>query len=179
MPRTRAARALLAPVAIAAVAVAAGCGSDGEGGAGPAAEGPYGVPPRTAPAGSASPAGPATVSTAGGELGDHLVGTDGRTLYLFEKDAGGASTCTGACATAWPPLLTAGAPMTSGGARAGLVGATERDDGSTQVTYGGHPLYYYVRDSAPGDALGQDVEAFGAEWYAVAPAGEAVEAGGE
>jgi predicted lipoprotein with Yx(FWY)xxD motif len=118
------------------------------------------------------------VSTAGGELGEHLVGPNQHTIYLFEKDTGTTSTCTGACASAWPPLLTTGAPMASGGAQAGLLGTTTRDDGTTQVTYGGHPMYYYSGDTAPGDTAGQEVDAYGAEWYVVAPSGEAVEGHG-
>jgi predicted lipoprotein with Yx(FWY)xxD motif len=181
MLRTRVALVPLALIAIAVVAIAAGCGSDDDEGAAPAtaaASGSgYGAPPPTSSAGaSTAPAGgAATVSTAGGELGDHLVGPNGHTLYLFEKDTGSTSTCTGACAQAWPPLLTTGPPIASGAARADLLGTTERDDGTTEVTYGGHPLYYYVDDTAPGQAAGQDVEAFGAEWYAVAPTGDAVE----
>ena len=115
------------------------------------------------------------MSTAGGELGDHLVGPNGHTLYLFEKDTGSTSTCTGACAAAWPPLITTGAPTAGGAADADLLGTTKRPDGTMEVTYGGHPLYYFSGDTAPGDTAGQDVEAFGAEWYAVAPSGEAVE----
>ena len=115
------------------------------------------------------------MSTAGGDLGDHLVGPNGHTLYLFEKDTGSTSACTGACAAAWPPLLTTGAPTADGAATADLLGTTERPDGTMEVTYAGHPLYYYALDTAPGDTAGQDVEAFGAEWYAVAPSGEAVE----
>ena len=115
------------------------------------------------------------MSTAGGELGEHLVGPNEHTLYLFEKDTGSTSTCTGACAAALPPLVTTGAPTAGGAADAGLLGTTKRPDGTMEVTYGGHPLYYYSGDAAPGDTAGQEVDAFGAEWYAVAPSGEAVE----
>jgi len=165
-------RVVLVPLALIAIAIAAGCGSNDDQAAEPAADAGsgYGAPPPTT-----SGAGAATVSTAGGELGDHLVGPDQRTLYLFEKDTGSNSTCTGACASAWPPLTTMGAPTADGAAQAALLGSTERADGTVQVTYGGHPVYYYSGDAAPGDTAGQGVEAFGAEWWAVAPSGEAVE----
>ncbi len=184
MLRPRLALVPLALAAIAVVAIAAGCGSDDDQAAAPAttaasgsgAGAGYGAPPpSTSDGASTAPAGAAMVSTADGDLGVHLVGPDGRTLYLFEKDTGSTSTCTGACAQAWPPLLTTGSPTAGGAAQAGLLGTTERPDGTTEVTYGGHPLYYYVSDAAPGDTAGQGVDAFGAEWYVVAPSGKAVE----
>ena len=94
-------------------------------------------------------------------------------IYLFEKERGAKSECYGECAEAWPPVLTEGEPVASGGADQGLLGTTERDDGSTQVTYGGHPLYYYV-DDPKGEVLCQNVEEFGGLWLVVAPDGEAV-----
>jgi predicted lipoprotein with Yx(FWY)xxD motif len=109
----------------------------------------------------------------------HLVDRSGLTLYLFEADTGTTSTCTGACASAWPPVTTEGDPTASGAAKAGMLGTTQRDDGSTQVTYAGHPLYRYGGDSAPGDTNGAGSDAFGAEWYPVAPSGESVETGEE
>lgn len=179
MRKTRLALVPLAVIAIAVVGIAAGCGSDDNGSASGGGSGAYGAPPASTMAGTATaPAGAAMVSTAGGELGEHLVGPNQHTIYLFEKDTGTTSTCTGACASAWPPLLTTGAPMASGGAQAGLLGTTTRDDGTTQVTYGGHPMYYYSGDTAPGDTAGQEVDAFGAEWYVVAPTGKAVEGEG-
>ena len=103
------------------------------------------------------------------------MGPDGRTLYLFEKDTGTQSTCSGACAMAWPPLLTTGAPKASGAAKSALLGTTMRDDGTVEVTYAGHPVYYFSGDAKPGDTAGQEVEAFGAEWYVLAPSGSAIE----
>ena len=177
------ARVALVPLALIAIAIAAGCGSNNdqaaapETAAGAGAGSGYGAPPPTTAMGTGAggAAGAAAVSTAGGELGEHLVGPNGHTLYLFEKDTGSTSTCTGACAAAWPPLVTTGAPTAGGAADAGLLGTTKRPDGTMEVTYGGHPLYYYSGDAAPGDTAGQEVDAFGAEWYAVAPSGEAVE----
>lgn len=105
------------------------------------------------------------------ELGIFLVDASGMTLYLFTKDTDGESVCYDDCASAWPPLLTAGEPVAGEGVDATLLGTTERTDGTTQVTYGGWPLYYWVKDAAPGDTTGQDV---GEVWYVVSPAGEAV-----
>ena len=175
------ARVALVPLALIAIAIAAGCGTNNDQAAAPAttagagAGSGYGAPPPTTAMGTGAGAGAAAVSTASGELGEHLVGPNGHTLYLFEKDTGSTSTCTGACAAAWPPLITTGAPTAGGAADAGLLGTTTRPDGTMEVTYGGHPLYYFSGDAAPGDTAGQEVEAFGAEWYAVAPSGQAVE----
>ena len=175
------ARVALIPLALIAIAIAAGCGSNNDQAAAPATTAGagsgsgYGAPPPTTAMGTGAGAGAAAVSTASGELGEHLVGPNGHTLYLFEKDTGSTSTCTGACAAAWPPLITTGAPTAGGAADAGLLGTTKRPDGTMEVTYNGHPLYYFSGDAAPGDTAGQEVDAFGAEWYAVAPSGEAVE----
>jgi predicted lipoprotein with Yx(FWY)xxD motif len=177
MRKARVALIPLALIAMAAVAIAAGCGSDDDSSAASGSgSGAYGAPPATMAGGATSaPSGPATVATTSGELGEFLVGPDQHTLYLFEKDTGTSSTCTGACAAEWPPLLTDGGPKASGGAQAGMLGTTTRDDGTAQVTYGGHPVYYYAGDTAPGDTAGQGIDAFGAEWYVVAPTGTAIE----
>src|SRR5579864_5215642 len=102
-------------------------------------------------------------------LGQILVDGNGRTVYLFEADKGSSSTCYGACATYWPPLLTGGGPMGGTGVNQSRLGTTKRTDGSTEVTYGGHPLYYVVTDHNPGDATGQAVNNFGAPWDVVGP----------
>lgn len=107
-------------------------------------------------------------------LGQILVDSQGKTLYLFEKDTGTTSTCTGGCATAWPPLRASGKPTAGSGATKSLLGTTPRSDGKPQVTYNGHPLYYYQGDSNAGDANGQAVNAFGAPWYVVSPSGDAI-----
>src|SRR5262245_24652314 len=88
----------------------------------------------------------AAVKTRHGKLGTFLVDGHGRTLYLFQKDKTTRSTCSGACATDWPPLLTSGKAKPSGSARKGLLGTSKRSDGTTQVTYKGHPLYTYSGD---------------------------------
>ena len=93
---------------------------------------------------------PGTVNVASSDLGTILVNAQGRTLYLFQKDSGTTSECTGACAGAWPPLRATGTPTVGGGARASLVGTTQRSDGQPQVTYNGHPLYLFSGDTQAG-----------------------------
>ncbi|TBW55754.1 hypothetical protein EZI54_11335 [Marinobacter halodurans] len=109
------------------------------------------------------------------QLGTYLVDGEGRSLYLFEADEDGTSHCKDACAGAWPPLLTDGNPKAMGDVDSGAISTVQRADGTTQVTYGGWPLYYFVKDSKPGDVNGQDVHGFGSEWYLVAPGGGKVE----
>jgi predicted lipoprotein with Yx(FWY)xxD motif len=120
-------------------------------------------------------AGAATVKTASaGGLGTILVDGQGRTIYLFQRDTGPASTCTGACLANWPAVSTHGTPTAAGGVTAGKLGVTKRSDGTTQATYAGHPLYYYAGDAAAGETNGQGLNAFGAAWYAMSPAGSAI-----
>src|SRR5262245_9028203 len=116
----------------------------------------------------------AALKTRHGKLGTFLVDGHGRTLYLFQKDKTKRSTCSNACATDWPPLLTTGKAKVSGSARKALLGTTKRTDGTTQVTYKGHPLYTYSGDQKAGDTNGQGVSAFGARWYAVTASGKRV-----
>jgi predicted lipoprotein with Yx(FWY)xxD motif len=106
------------------------------------------------------------------DLGKVIVNVEGLTMYDFHKDKGTTSSCYGACAEAWPPLLTKGMPTASGGAESALLGVTKRKDGTEQVTYNGHPLYGFVEDQKPGETNGNDVDAFGAQWYALMPNGE-------
>jgi predicted lipoprotein with Yx(FWY)xxD motif len=106
------------------------------------------------------------------KLGMVLVDSNGMTLYDFHKDKGTTSSCYGPCAEGWPPMLTEGEPTVGNGASASKLGTTERKDGTTQVTYAGHPLYTFVEDKKPGEANGNDVSAFGAQWYALKGSGE-------
>jgi predicted lipoprotein with Yx(FWY)xxD motif len=166
-------RPLVALAALATVGLlAAGCGSDntGSGGSGSGGGGLYGggSAPTTAPSGAA------TVSVASTGLGTILVDGSGRTLYLFQKDQPNRSACAGACAAAWPVDQSSGAPKAGSGVTASMLGTIKRSDGSTQVTYNKHPLYYFQGDSGAGQQNGQGVDAFGAKWYAVNPAGGAV-----
>ena len=103
-----------------------------------------------------------------------LTDSSGRSLYLFKSDTSTKSTCSGACATAWPPLITKGAPTAGTGATAGDLGTIARSDGTKQVSYDGHPLYYFSGDSAAGQTNGEGINGFGALWYLVAPTGAQV-----
>ncbi len=107
-------------------------------------------------------------------LGKILVNTQQRTLYLFKKDSGRKSACTGACAKAWPPLRASGKPTAGRGASASRLGTIKRSDGKPQVTYKGHPLYTFVKDTKAGQTNGEGLTAFGAAWFAVSPAGNQV-----
>jgi predicted lipoprotein with Yx(FWY)xxD motif len=143
-------------------AVAAGCG----GGGATAAS----APPKTA-SGQA-----ATVGISNTGIGQILVNSQGRTLYLFKADQGTKSACTGTCAGAWPPLLVKGKPTLGNGINASLVGTATRPEGTTQVTYNGHPLYLFAQDQKAGETNGQGVSAFGAAWFALNSAGNQVSA---
>jgi predicted lipoprotein with Yx(FWY)xxD motif len=117
----------------------------------------------------------AVVSTASTSLGRILVNSKGHTLYLFGKDRNGMSACAGMCATFWPPLITSGTPRAAGGAKASKLGTTRRADGRLQVTYNRHPLYMFVKDKKRAQTNGEGVNAFGAVWDAISPAGAKVE----
>jgi predicted lipoprotein with Yx(FWY)xxD motif len=168
MQMLKSTRTLLAGGTIVAAALlgAAACGSSGSS-------------PKAAPAPPKTSTGAsATIGVTNTSLGSVLVDAQGRTLYLFQKDTGPTSTCTGACATNWPPLVASGAPVTGSGATASLIGTTKRADGTSQVTYNGHPVYLFVGDHSPGDTNGQGVVAFGASWFAVTAAGTPVSGSG-
>jgi predicted lipoprotein with Yx(FWY)xxD motif len=120
---------------------------------------------------AAAPAATVMVAT-NDALGSFLVDAEGMTLYLFLNDQPGVSNCYDQCAENWPPLLVEGEPVAGEGADAALLGTTERTDGAMQVTYNGWPLYYFVRDAAPGDTVGQGR---GDVWYVISPAGEQVD----
>lgn len=133
--------------------------------------GNYGNSPQTQPTTASS----SSSSSAGGTVsvgsGSYLVDAKGMTLYLYTKDSAGTSVCTGGCANNWPPLTVSGQPSAGTGVTASLLGTITRADGSTQVTYNGHPLYYYKSDSAAGDENGQGV---GGVWYVVSASGDAM-----
>jgi predicted lipoprotein with Yx(FWY)xxD motif len=123
------------------------------------------------PATPAAQAKGAVVSTARTSLGRIIVNANGRTLYLFEKDRNGKSACSGQCAAFWPPLITNGKPVARHGARASLIGRIKRADGRLQVTYNHLPLYMFAQDPKVGQTNGEGLDAFGARWYTVSPAG--------
>jgi predicted lipoprotein with Yx(FWY)xxD motif len=108
------------------------------------------------------------------KYGKVLFDRGGRVLYSFARDHGKASTCYGGCAAAWPPFKVKHAPKAGAGVRRGLLGTTRRRDGSLQVTYGGHPLYYFTGDKKPGQITCQNVSSFGGRWYVVNPSGKPV-----
>jgi predicted lipoprotein with Yx(FWY)xxD motif len=113
----------------------------------------------------------AVVSTAHTSIGTILVNSRGHTLYLFGKDKNGKSSCSGQCASFWPPLISTAKARAVAGAKESLIGKTRRADGRMQVTYNHHPLYTFVMDTKKGQTKGEAFSAFGAKWYAVSPAG--------
>ena len=139
------------------ILVAAGCG-------GGSASSP--------PASTAGASAVGAITAASSSLGKILVGGNGMTLYMFARDQGDKSMCSGACAKYWPPYT--GTPKAGNGLQASLLGSTVRADGTKQVTYDGHPLYTYSGDSAPGATGGQGLNTFGALWWVVAPDGKVV-----
>ncbi len=106
------------------------------------------------------------------QLGSFLVDGKGMTLYVFMKDTGPTSTCYGKCASFWPPLLTSGAAVAGSGVDSSKLGTTTRTDGTTQVTYNGHPLYHFSQDQNPGDTNGQKIQGI---WFVVSPSGDPVQ----
>ncbi|MGI8558940.1 MAG: COG4315 family predicted lipoprotein [Solirubrobacteraceae bacterium] len=119
---------------------------------------------------------PASVSLKQSKLGGVLAGPRGLTLYLFEADKGTTSSCTGACAKVWPPLLSTGKPQAGAGLNQSALATTHRADGGTQVTYAGHPLYTYAKDGDSGDLYGQGLVQFGASWYVLSAKGSKIDA---
>ena len=170
--------ALLALAALALGIAAAGCGGSSSSSATPAASGTnassgssgaYGY---GGGGGSSTSSSAVTVKTASSPLGTILVDQDGKTLYLFEADSMNKSNCSGGCLTLWPPVMANGKATAGSGVSAGMIGTAT---GSSQVTYAGHPLYWFSGDSAAGDTNGEGLTDFGGAWYAVSPAGKAVQ----
>ena len=147
-------------IAVVALAVAA-CGGSSGGGA-------YGGSTASHTSGKGS------VALASTKLGKVLVDGNGRTLYLFEADKGTMSNCDGSCAGEWPPLTSSGKPTAGAGVVASKLGTAKRADGTTGVTYAGHPLYTYAGDGAPGQTAGEGLTDYGAPWYALSAAGKTV-----
>jgi predicted lipoprotein with Yx(FWY)xxD motif len=159
----------LTPAGVAGIAViAAGCGG---GGGTVSSGGGYA-------AAAVKPMVPVNAGTIGErhtKLGNVLVDSQGRTVYLFEKDRGMSSSCTGACASIWPPVTASGKPNAGSGLSASRIALIKRSDGTMQVTYGGHPLYTYAGDAGPGDAKGEGLNQFGAKWYVLGPSGRKID----
>jgi predicted lipoprotein with Yx(FWY)xxD motif len=153
--------AILTVTAGALAAAAAGCSSSGNS----SSSGAGGAGAVTVTSGGA-----AVVKTASSPLGQILVDGSGRTLYLYKPDTGMTSTCTGSCASIWPPDATTGKPQGTG-VSASMLGTTTRSDKSSQVTFDGHPLYYFSGDSKAGDVKGQGYQGI---WFVVSPSGTAI-----
>lgn len=133
-----------------------------------------GVDDKGPPPGGKQHASGTRIAAAESQYGSILFGPGPRAIYFFDKETSDLSRCYGACAEAWPPVLTKGGPGAGDGVEAKLLGTTERDDGSTQVTYDGHPLYYYV-DDPTGEVLCHNVDEFGGRWLVVQPNGKPVD----
>jgi len=126
---------------------------------------------------SASAAAAATViKTTSGSAGAFLTNGSGRAVYLWDKDTMNASVCSGACAGAWPPVIANGGVTAADSATAKDLGTITRSDGTRQVTYDGHPLYFFAGDTGPGQTAGQGSDSFGAKWWLVSPAGASITA---
>ena len=168
----------VAGVAASAIALLAGCGSSSSSTTGSTSAATAASTPTqsTAAAATTAAAQGVTVQAKKGKLGTILAAGPNRlTVYMFEADKGAASACTGACAKAWPPVTTAGAPVAAAGAVSADLGTIVRADGTKQVTYKGHPLYFFAQDGDAGDAYGQGANAFGAGWYVLRPSGSKVD----
>ncbi len=154
------------------VAALAGCGSSSNSTTTSATTSGAGTTP------SAGKGGAASIEVASNpKLGSILVDAEGQTLYTFQKDLGGKSSCSGSCAKVWPPELTTASPKAGSGVSASKLGTVKRADGTIQVTYAGHPLYTYTADTSSGQANGNGVNSFGGVWNAVQPSGSSAAAG--
>lgn len=131
----------------------------------------------TAPA-SASAAAETVITTHTGSAGEFLTDKAGRAVYLWEGDKKDKSNCSGGCTSVWPPVLATGTLTAAGAAHGSDLSTITRSGGSKQVTYDGHPLYYFSGDSAPGQTNGEGINGFGAKWWLVAPAGTAITSSG-
>ena len=121
--------------------------------------------------GSAAAASGTVIKTTAGSTGTFLTDSSGKAVYLWVKDGHNMSACSGACAGAWPPVTAKGTVTAGGSAKASDLGTITRSDGTKQVTYDGHPLYYYAGDSSAGQTNGQGSDGFGAKWWLVSPSG--------
>jgi predicted lipoprotein with Yx(FWY)xxD motif len=164
-----------------ALAVLTGCGSSSKNASSsasaPAASAPAQGAYSQATSSSSSPSTTvAVVTTKHNKLGTVLAaGPKKLTVYMFEADTGTSTSCTGTCASVWPPVTTGGQPQATGRTVASDLGTMTRPDGARQVTYKGHPIYYYAKDGDAGDAYGAGIKSFGAGWYVLAPSGKKID----
>jgi predicted lipoprotein with Yx(FWY)xxD motif len=179
MASGRIAKFRIAGVAALATAglIIAGCGSSSSSTSSAAAAPAAASSTSSATSTAAAAATGVSIKTAKGSSGTYLAGPNGHALYLWVADSGGKSACSGACAHAWPPLVTKGTPTAGTGVDASDLGTIMRSDGTEQVTYKGHPLYYFIADKSAGSTIGEGNDGFGAKWWLVAPSGSAITAG--
>jgi len=160
----------LAGVLAAAALLAAACSSSSKSGSG-------GSTTTAAAGGSGGSAKAVAIETHSGPMGTYLTDSSGRSLYVFAADTSGKSNCSGGCASFWPPFSGSSASAMSG-AQASMLGTITRSDGTKQVTYGGHPLYYFKEDTKAGQTAGQGFDNFGGKWWLVAPSGQPITGSG-
>lgn len=147
-------------------AVAAACGGSSGGGS----------TDTVSPASGGGSSSAMSLTTHSSPLGTYLTDGNGKSVYVFSADKGTTSACSGACAKEWPPVTTSGDPSGSGKVKDSMLGTTMRSGGVTQVTYAGHPLYYFADDESAGDIKGEGEDDFGGVWTVVAPSGTAIAA---
>jgi predicted lipoprotein with Yx(FWY)xxD motif len=165
---------LMAIGAAAGALLLVGCGGDDDDDSGGSAAATSPATTAQTQTEAAAPAAKgATIKTGDSQFGDVLFDADDQAIYYFDKESGSKSECYGACAEAWPPVLTEGEPQAGAGIQQRLLGTTQRDDGTTQVTYDGHPLYLYAHEG-PNEVTCHDVSEFGGLWLAVQPSGQVV-----
>jgi predicted lipoprotein with Yx(FWY)xxD motif len=160
--------------AAALAAFAAACGGSDSSGSGSSASSSAPSSAAGSTAGAPASGTAASVMTKSGTLGTYLTDSSGKSLYMFASDTSTKSTCSGDCATQWPPLTSKDAPKAGTGATAGKLTTIARDDGTKQVAYNGHPLYYFKGDSSAGQTNGQGIDGFGAKWWVLSPAGSQI-----
>jgi predicted lipoprotein with Yx(FWY)xxD motif len=173
---------LIVAVLSAAALLAAGCGSSSKSSSSTSAASAYPTANEQTTSSTAAGTTPASGTSVAvtvkhaSKLGTILAaGSKKMTVYMFQGDKGASSSCSGACASVWPPVTSAGAATAAGAANKADLGTIARSDGTTQVTYKGHPLYFFARDKDSGDAYGQGVKGFGADWYVLSPSGNKVD----
>ena len=177
MKNLLAAAACAAGIVLAATACSSSVSSNGSTAA-PAASSATAQPntPTASPSASSSTAAMTiNLQSVSAIPGKFLVDGQGRAIYLFEADKSTTSTCTGACAAAWPPVTASATPMAGSGVSQSLLGTTKRADGTEQVTYNGHPLYYFAADTGAGMVKGQGSKEFGAGWYVLNAQGSKID----
>ena len=163
---------------VATATVVAGCGSvdsqsSGSDGTKSEAEksSPSSSPTEPAPTSSAKAGNGRVIKTADSEFGTMLFDRSGQAIYLFQEEKTSKPECYGACAQAWPPVLTEGTPQARGDTRSELLGTTRRTDGTSQVTYKGHPLYFYAHEGK-NQVLCHNITENGGLWLVVTPKGD-------